>query len=195
MSRTKGADGRPLSEDAIERHLQEWKASRDETRRIMDEQTRAWGLVPPATKTLFETESVFRVSSDPPGAKPLMPPPSPEDWKSLERKLEREVPKDFKRIYSIADGGFGPGFTGLKSVADIGHAYDDLRRRGPDYCGTIPYPAHLLPIASGLLDYHLDMNDGSIVSTNERWVEDGGNPADIYVPAFDSLATMMEDWL
>lgn len=70
LFRTDGADGRRLSEDAIERHLQEWKASRDETRHMIDEQTRAWGLVPPATKALFETESHFRVSTDPPGAKP-----------------------------------------------------------------------------------------------------------------------------
>ena len=80
----------------------------------------------------------------------------------LERIVGRPMPEDLKRLYSISDGGFGPGFTGLNPVQRIGSFHEDLRQRGPDYCGTVEYPASFLPIAGEMLDYHYDLDTGRI---------------------------------
>jgi hypothetical protein len=175
--------------------MAEWRASRDDIRRAMEAQMRAWGQTPPRTKSVLETQHHFSVSSAPPGAKPLQPSPSEADWKALERIVGRAVPGDLKRLYTIADGGFGPGFTGLNTVQLIGAGCEDFRRRGPDYCGTVEYPESFLPLAAEVLDFHYDLNTGRIVSSNSRWEDAGLEPGQVYDAAFDSLATMMEDWL
>ena len=100
-----------------------------------------------------------------------------------------------KRLYTISDGGFGPGFAGLNSVQLIGSFCEDYRRRGPDYCGTVIYPASFIPLAAERLDYQYDLDTGRIISSNQNWEEDGIEPEEIYDIAFPCLAAMMEDWL
>ena len=193
--RSNALEGKEMSREDVERHMDEWRASRYAMRDHLDAQMRAWGQTPPETKSLIETEQYFRVSSEPPGAKPLQPPPSESDWKALEHIAERPVPEDLQRLYTISDGGFGPGYTGLNSVQLIGAGCEDFRRRGPDYCGTVDYPRAFLPLAAADLDYHYDLDTGRIISSNSRWEDEGLEVNEIYDLAFLSLAEMMEDWL
>jgi hypothetical protein len=184
-----------MSSEDVERCMDEWRESRDATRRAMEAQMRAWGQTPPTTRSFIETENYIGASSEPPGAKPLQPPPVESDWEQLEQIVGRAIPEDLKRLYSISDGGFGPGFTGLHTVQMIGSACEDYRRRGPDYCGTVIYPDSFIPLATERLDYHYDLATGRIISSNQNWDNDGLEPEDIYDIAFQSLAAMMEDWL
>jgi len=162
---------------------------------LMMAQMRAWGQTPPDKLSFVETEGHIGASTEAPGAKPLTAPPKPSDWSELERIAGRPIPDELKRLYSIADGGFGPGFTGLHPVHRIASYCEDFRRRGPDYCGTIAYPESFLPVAGEMLDYHYDLDTGRIISSNQDWVNDELEPEDIYDIAFQSLAAMMEDWL
>jgi hypothetical protein len=162
---------------------------------LIQAQMRAWGQSPPSKMSFVETDGHIGASTQPPGAKPLGSPPSEADWMELERIVGRPMPDDLKRLYSIADGGFGPGFAGLNPLHLIGSFHEDFRRRGPDYCGTIEYPASFLPIAGETLDYHYDLDTGRIISSNQDWDNDGLEPEDIYDIAHQNLADMMEDWL
>lgn len=195
LIRSVAALGEELSAEDIERHMAEWRASRDDMRRGMEAQMRAWGQIPPATKSVIESDDFFRVSSDPPGATPLQPPPTESEWKALEQIAGRAVPEDLKRLYSISNGGFGPGFTGLNAVHLIGAGCEDFRRRGPDYCGTVIYPKSFVPLATENLDYHYDLDTGRIISSNAHWENEELEAEDIYNVAFQSLTGMMEDWL
>ena len=149
----------------------------------------------PDELTFVESEHSIGWSMEPPGAKPLVAPPADGDWKDLEKLVKRPLPADLKRLYSISDGGFGPGFTGLNPVETIGINYNDFRRRGPDYCGTILYPANFIPIAGEMLDYHYDLDTGRVISSDQNWNNDPDNEKEVYDIAFQSLAEMMEDWL
>ncbi|MET0589311.1 MAG: SMI1/KNR4 family protein [Novosphingobium sp.] len=195
LVRSNALEGNDMAPEDVERYMDEWRVSRDAVRDQMDEQIRAWGQTPRQTKSLIETEHYFRVSSEPPGAKPLRPGPSESDWKALEQIAGRPMPEDLKRLYTVSDGGFGPGFTGLNPVQLITAGCEDFRRRGPDYCGTIDYPNAFLPLATADLDYHYDLDTGRIISSNSRWEDQGLEAHQIYEVAFGTLAEMMEDWL
>jgi hypothetical protein len=195
LVRSAESGGRTMSSEDVERHMAEWRASQAATRLAMEAQMRAWGQVPPKTKSFIETEDYVRSSSEPAGAKPLQSPPTEGDWRALEQTVGRPMPADIQRLYTISNGGFGPGFTGLHPVQIIGSTYEDFRRRGPDYCGTIAYPESFVPLASERLDYHYDLDTGRIISSNQNWENDGLEAEDIYDIAFQSLADMMEDWL
>ncbi|WP_338501298.1 SMI1/KNR4 family protein [Sphingomonas kaistensis] len=194
LIKSAAARGQEMSAEEVEGYLAEWRASREAARLAMEAQMRAWGQTPPATRSFIETDTHIGVSSDPPGAKPLQPPPTESDWKELEQIVGRAMPEDLKTLYTISDGGFGPGFSGLHPVQKIGSYCEDFRRRGPDYCGTITYPASFVPLATEVLDYHLDLDTGRIISSNQNWDNDGLDAEDIYDIAFQSLAEMMENW-
>ncbi len=164
-------------------------------RRMIEEQMRAWGQTPPTTMSFVETDGHVSASSRPPGAKPLSPPPGEDEWLGLEQIIGRAMPDELKQLYSIANGGFGPGFTGLYDLQMVGSVYEDFRRRGPDYCGTIAYPASFVPIAGEMLDYHYDLDTGQIISSDQDWSNHELEQEDIYVIAFPDLAAMMEHWL
>jgi len=162
--------------------------------RMIQDKMAAFGHSMP-TMSFVEFEGGFSTSSDAPGTKPLAPPPGEGDWRALEAIAGAPIPDDLRQLYAIADGGFGPGFTGLHSVQPVGANCEDLRRRGPDYCGSIAYPASFLPIAEEALSYHYDLDTGRIISANQDWVNDGLEAEDIYDIAHQSLAAMMEHWL
>lgn len=195
LVRSNAREGREMAPEDIERHMDEWRVRRDSMRSHMEEQMRAWGNTPPETMSLSETEHHFKMSSEPPGAKPLRTPPSESDWNVLEQMAGRPVPEDLKRLYTVSDGGFGPGFTGLNSVQQIKAGCEAFRRNGPDYCGTVDYSDAYLPIANADLDYHYDLDTGRIISSNSHWGNEGLDVHQIYDVAFGSLAEMMEDWL
>lgn len=163
--------------------------------RMMQAQMRAWGNDTPTMWVVERDDGTKRVTRGRPRVTPLEPPPGGSDWEKLERIVGRPVPNYLKRLYSISDGGFGPGFTGLNPTEVIGLNFEDFRRRGPDYCRTVEYPASFLPVAGEVLDYHYDLDTGRIVSSNSNWDNCGLEPEDIYDIAFQSLAEMMEDWL
>jgi hypothetical protein len=162
--------------------------------RMMQDKMREWGHNPDKMSFIERADGTMGASTNPPGATPLSQPPSEQDWEELERLTGRSIPHDLRRLYSIADGGFGPGFTGLKPVESIGASRKDLLRRGPDYCGTIAYPDSFLPIAEEMLHYHYDLDTGRIISSDQDWENHGLEPEDVYDIAFQSLAAMMEHW-
>jgi len=184
-----------LPVDEIEKKFRQFSPEAGDAFREMQARLRASGNDKPTMSFIQREDGSVGASSEPPGAKPLEAPPSDRDWDVLEEICGWAIPDDLKRLYSIADGGFGPGFTGLNSVRAIGSSYEDLRRRGPDYTGEIHYPDSFIPIANETLDYHYDVETGRIISSNQDWENDGLEKEDVYDIAFQSLAEMMENWL
>ena len=183
----------PIEE--IEKKFRSFSPEAGDMFREMQARLRASGRDKPTMSFVQREDGSVGASSDPLGAKPLAPPPGERDWDELEQVFGYPIPDDLKRLYSIADGGFGPGFTGLNPVQRIASYCEDFRRVGPDYCGTIHYPESFLPIAGETLNYHYDVETGRIISSNEDWVNDGLEKEDVYDIAFQSLAEMMENWL
>ena len=163
--------------------------------RAMQDKMREWGFNLDKMSFVEREDGSVGASSEPPGAKPLTSPPSKADWARLEAIVGCAMPDDLKRLYSIADGSFGPGFTGLNSLEGVGAQCEDYRRRGPDYCGTILDPRSFVPIANEMLDYHYDLETARIISSNQDWDNDPDDLKEVYDIAFQSLAEMMEDWL
>lgn len=184
-----------LPVDEIEKKFRDFSPEAGDIFREMQARLRATGHNKPTMSFIQREDGSVGASSDPSGAKSLEAPPSDRDWEELERICAWAIPEDLKRLYSIADGGFGPGFTGLNPVQRIGSYCEDFRRRGPDYCGTIHYPESFLPIANETLDYHYDVETGRIISSDQDWESHGLEKEDVYDIAFQSLAEMMENWL
>jgi hypothetical protein len=184
-----------LPTEEIQRRFDDVGDEAGDAFRMMQGKMREWGFDLAKMSFVERNDGSFGASSNAPGAAPLVPPPTEGDWGRLERIVGRPIPDDLKRLYSISDGGFGPGFTGLNPVQRIGSFHEDFRRRGPDYCGTVEYPASFLPIAGEMLDYHYDLDTGRIISSDSDWDNHGLDKEDIYDIAFQSLAAMMEDWL
>lgn len=189
------AGGVTLPVEEIQRRFDQNPLGGGEAFRMMQEQMKRWGMSMPSM-TFSDAGGHLGASSDPPGVKPLPEPATRSSWRALEAKLGRDIPEELMRLYTIADGGFGPGFHGLNPIEQIESNRDDFLRRGPDYCNSVDYPPTYLPLASEERDFHYDLASGRIVSSNEYWTEEEDASADrIYQPAFDSLAAMMEEWL
>jgi hypothetical protein len=184
-----------LPVEEIEKKFRDFSPEAGDVFREMQARLRASGNAKPTMSFVQRPDGTVGASSDPPGAKPLEAPPCEDDWAELEEICGWAIPDDLKRLYSIADGGFGPGFTGLNSVRSIGTTYEDYCRRGPDYTGEIHYPVSFLPIANEFLDYHYDVETGRIISSDQDWENHGLEKEDVYDIAFQSLADMMENWL
>jgi len=184
-----------LPVDEIEKKFRNFSPEAGDIFREMQARLRASGSDKPMMSFIQRPDGSVGASSEPPGAKPLEAPPSDGDWNELELICGWEIPEDLKRLYAIADGGFGPGFTGLNSVQSIASQCEDYRRRGPDYTGEIHYPGSFLPIANEMLDYHYDIETGRIISSDQDWENHELEKEDVYDIAFQSLADMMENWL
>lgn len=184
-----------LPTDQIQKRFDDFDEGGGDAFRMMQDKMREWGFAMPKMSFVERDDGSIGASSKAPGAVPLAPPPSGDDWEELERIIGRSMPDDLKRLYTVSDGGFGPGFTGLNSLQAIGAQCQDYRRRGPDYCGTIDYPMSFVPIANEMLDYHYDLDTGRIISSNQNWYNEELEKEDIYDIAFPSLAAMMEHWL
>jgi hypothetical protein len=184
-----------LPVEEIEKKFRDFSPEAGDVFREMQSRLRASGNARPTMSFVQRSDGTVGASSDPPGAKPLEAPPSESDWDDLEQICGWAIPDDLKRLYSIADGGFGPGFTGMNSVHGIGRYCEDYRRRGPDYTGEIHYPESFLPIANEMLDYHYDVETGRIISSDQDWESHELEKEDVYDIAFQSLADMMENWL
>lgn len=183
-----------LPVDQIQQKFAEDSPEAEEVFRQMEARMAAMGFNMP-TMSFVDSGGAKSASSEPPGARPLAAPPGDDGWAALERIAGAPIPDDLKQLYTVADGGFGPGYHGLNKVQLIGSFCEDFRRRGPDYCGTIIYPKSFLPIAGETLDYHYDLDTGRIISSNQDWQERGLEVEDVYDIAFADLAAMMEHWL
>jgi len=184
-----------LPTDEIKRRFDAFDDTAGDTFRMMQDKMREWGFNLDKMSFVQREDGTVGASSEPPGAVPLTASPSEAAWAEVEAAIGRPIAQDLKRLYSISDGGFGPGFTGLNPVQRIIAFYADYRRRGPDYCGTILYPPSFVPIANEMFDYHYDLDTGRIISSNQDWDNDPDDPKEVYDIAFQSLADMMEDWL
>jgi hypothetical protein len=92
LEKSLAARGEDMSSEDVERHMAEWRASRDAMRLAMEAQMRAWGQTPPTTVSFIETDNHIGTSSEPPGAKPLQPAPTESDWERLEQIVGRSLP-------------------------------------------------------------------------------------------------------
>ena len=121
-----------LSVEEIERRLEEidreelarWRVddggpTKADLFRMMQAQARAFGKCRSTMWWVERDDGSTRYSGGRPQVKPLESAPGSSDWDKLEHVTGRQIPDDLKRLYSISDGGFGPGFTGLNSVETI----------------------------------------------------------------------------
>ena len=127
----------------------------------------------------------------------LAGPPTQHALGEAERRIGRPLPPELRQLYSIGDGGFGPG-DGLFPVAELIRVHSDLTDKpyGP---GGQEWPANLLPLfdqAPQLLC--LDTDSGRIICWDPELIEDveeGEDWEQSFVPEADSLAALMEAWL
>jgi hypothetical protein len=113
-----------------------------------------------------------------------------------EERLGFPLPRPLAQLYRIADGGFGPGFGGLASLARMIELYRKLTAAGGEPVWK-PWPARWLPIFEvGTCLGCLNLETGRITvyeilgidfpsSRDWRRCDD----------QWETLAAMMEDWL
>lgn len=166
--------------------------------RAVAKQMEAWGHKMPPMHLTRHADGSLQASSEDPHNYPLAPPAAETGFRGLEKKVGRPIPHDVRQLYSIADGGFGPGLgytsgfgPGLYSLERIGQEYDDLCRRGPDYSGTTTWPRHLLPLTEEIGAVSYDLERGAIVAFNEYWEDDGLTIDE----AFTDIHPILESWL
>lgn len=164
--------------------------------RLVAEQMERWGQkMPPMYVTQHEDGSLG-ASSENPNNRSLALPATKADFKLLEEKVGRPLPHDLRQLYSIADGGFGPGIgPGLYSLERIGQEYDDLCRRGPGYTGEADWPPHLLPLTDIVGPVSYDLERGVIVAFNEYYYDDGLTIDKAFTDLHPSLEGWLTDWL
>lgn len=113
------------------------------------------------------------------------------------QRLGFPLPEPLVQLYRIADGGFGPGFGGLASLARMIELYRKLTVAKADEPAWKPWPARRLPIfEEGTCLGCLNLETGRIIvyeilgmdfpsSRDWRRCDD----------EWESVAAMMEDWL
>lgn len=140
-------------------------------------------------------DGTARGSSDmPPEAAPS--PVDAADWARVEALTGREVPGDLRDLYSVADGGFGPGIgEGLSSLASVVATYEDLRRRGPGCTAEAEWPATYLPICDTTGPVSYDVGTGRIVAFNDYWFDDDLAIGDAFTELAPDLATWLLVWV
>lgn len=114
-----------------------------------------------------------------------------------EHRLGFPLPAPLVQLYRIADGGFGPGFGGLASLARMIELHRKLTEAKADEPAWKPWPARRLPIyEEGVCLGCLDLETGRI-ATYEIMGMDFPSSRDWRRcdDEWDSVAAMMEDWL
>lgn len=140
----------------------------------------------------------YRLGGDAP-AEPakLAGPPDEGSLGEAERRIGRALPAELRQLYSISDGGFGPG-DGLFPLAELVERYLEATR-GPCGPGGQLWPANLIPLfeqSPQLLC--IDADSGRIICWDPELIEDveeGEDWDQSFVPEADSLAALMDAWL
>ena len=112
-------------------------------------------------------------------------------------RLGFDLPVPLQQLYAIADGGFGPGDTGLFSLVDLLTRHQMLTS-APQGPSDEPWPAKLLPLyesdpALGCLD----LESGEVVVYDPERMEDMHRGAwrRSFVTEHELLAGLLEAWL
>jgi cell wall assembly regulator SMI1 len=114
-----------------------------------------------------------------------------------EQRLGFALPAPLVQLYRIADGGFGPGFGGLASLARMIELYRKLTVTRDDEPAWKPWPARRLPIfeeGTGLGCLNLEtgrINVYEILGMDHPSSRDWRRCDD----EWESVAAMLEDWL
>ena len=112
-------------------------------------------------------------------------------------QLGFRLAEPLRQLYRIADGGFGPGDTGLFSLAELIRRYRKLTAKPQGPSGE-PWPGRLLPLhESDPALACLDVESGKIIVYDPSRMEDihGGYWRRSFVTEQESLAALMEGWL
>lgn len=131
------------------------------------------------------------------GPQPLKPPPTEQQLEAAAKAIGRPLPDEVRQLYSIADGGFGPG-DGLLPIAELSGRYVEMTREPYGPLGQ-DWPRNLLP----LFDENpvlccLDMDSGEMIVWDAEEIEDEDSDEDwqrSFKPDHPSLAVMLQDWL
>jgi hypothetical protein len=165
------------------------------------EQMKAWGQSMPPMHVL-QGEGFASASTERPDQYPLAQPANEADIAALEGAVGRALPDDLRQLYGIANGGWGPGVgftsglgTGFYSTDRTVTEYDDLRRRGADFCNGVDWPARLVPIGDMMGAVGYDLDTGEVVKFNEHYADEGLVPAKAFAVVAPDLATFLDAWL
>lgn len=165
-------------------------------------QMNQWGQSMP-TMHVIRTDGGLSASSTNQDDLTLAAQASARSLDGLERLIGRALPADLRRMWGIADGGWGPGYSyttghgaGLHSVDGCGKELEDLRRRGPGYTAEMEWPANLLPLTDGgrgMISYDLD--SGHIVAFDDYWYDRDIAIEQAFSVTHLTLAEFLQEWL
>ncbi len=163
-----------------------------------------WGHEKPIIYVNRGPHGEIGASTDEKDAYPLARPVKAANLEALAQSIGRELPRDLRQMWAIADGGWGPGLSfttghgpGLHSASGARVELEDLRRRGPGYTAEMAWPDNLLPLTDGergMISYDLDT--GHIVAFNDYWYdEDIAAIEDAFAVTHLTLGEWLAEWL
>ena len=165
------------------------------------EQMKAWGQQMPEMH-IMQGDGFKSAFTERPDQYPLAKPATERDFAELEASVGRALPDDLRQLYGIANGGWGPGIgftpdrgTGFYSTARSAAEFEDLRRRGADYCNGVEWPAALVPVADMVGAVGYDLDTGKIVKFDEYYEDARLVPSQKFSVIAPDLATLVDDWL
>jgi hypothetical protein len=147
--------------------------------------------------TMMGPGGPMRMGGGPAGPQPLAPPPQEAEIQQAEAAIGRPLPDEVRQLYSVGDGGFGPG-EGLFSLALLVERYRELTHEPYGPLGQ-DWPKNLLPLfdEDPVLTC-IDLDSGEIVAWDPEEIEDEDSDEDwqrSFKVEHPSLAALMEQWL
>jgi hypothetical protein len=127
----------------------------------------------------------------------LPEPPDEARLAAAENRIGRLLPQELRQLYSIADGGFGPG-DGLFPLKEMVSRYVEMTCEPFGPLGQ-PWPSNLLPIfEEDPVLLCLDLDTGGMMAWDPEEIEDDESDADwkrSFKAEAPSLAALMDKWL
>ena len=127
----------------------------------------------------------------------LAGPPDEARLAAADEQIRRPLPEELRQLYSIADGGFGPG-DGLLPLKELVSRYVDMTTEPFGPLGQ-PWPSNLLPLfEEDPVLLCLDLDTGAMMAWDPEEIEDEESDADwkrSFKADEPSLAALMEKWL
>jgi hypothetical protein len=126
----------------------------------------------------------------------LAPAPPAALVKAVEQQMGIRLPEALKQLYSIADGGFGPG-KGLFKLLELGRRYrEQISMGGPS---GQEWPENLVPLFDeDPVLVCLDIESGKVIAWDPEEIDDPENFEqweDSFKAEHDSLAAYMAAWV